>query len=156
MYIYSYYIYSAKSTKYTRTQSHSTWHSVQQCLQASQVICRRGVVSSHTVRRHYDTARTSRRTATLRPHSTTGQTIHVVLCNAVVVPRSHSCVRVCCCYPRPDRWCSPQRDEHPTLSPFSQTIGKLWETFDRKITDLGRVPAEERTWKRPLILCNCL
>ena len=58
---------AAKSSKYPRTQSHSALHSVQQCLQAIQVIFRRGVDSSHRVRRHYDTARTSRRTATLRP-----------------------------------------------------------------------------------------
>ena len=51
----------------------------------------------------------------------TDRTVHVVLCNATVVPRSHSCVGVCCCYPRPDRWCSPQRDRHPASSPFSQT-----------------------------------
>ncbi len=36
-----------------------------------------------------------------------------MFCNAVVVPRSHSCVGVCCCYPR--------RDRHPASSPFSQT-----------------------------------
>ena len=51
----------------------------------------------------------------------TERTVHVVLCNAAVVPRSHSCIRVCCCYPQPDRWCSPQRDMHPTLSPLRQT-----------------------------------
>ena len=135
--------------------------SVQQCLQASQVICRRGVVSSHRVRRHYDTARTSRRTAMLRPPEYNGandprqpvcpdgerpatqsdsnitsvgapgcdivappteRTVHVVLCKAAVVPRSHSCGRVCCCYTQPDRWCSPQRDGHPALSPVSQTF----------------------------------
>ena len=132
------------------------WHSVQQCLQASQVICRQGVVSSHRVRRLYDTAQTSRRTATLRPQykgandprqpvcpagerptpqsdsnitsvgapgcrTPTERTVHVVLCSASAVPRNHSCVCVCCCYPRPDRWCSPQRDSHHTLSSFSQT-----------------------------------
>ena len=146
---------AAKSSKYPRTQSHSARHSVQQCIHASQVICRRGVVSSHRVRRHCDIARTSRRrSATQRSdHSTMGQTIHgnqcatpasaaphiqtatlprqarqdvapqlnVVLCNAAVVPSSHSCVRVCCCYPWSDRWCSPQRDRHPALSPLSQT-----------------------------------
>ena len=54
-------------------------------------------------------------------HTVRQQHYFVVLCNAVVVPRSHSCVGVCCCYPRPDLWCSPQRDKHPALSPFSQT-----------------------------------
>ena len=34
---------------------------------ASRPVCRWGVVSSHKVRRHYDTTRTSRRAATLRP-----------------------------------------------------------------------------------------
>ena len=55
---------AAKSSRNPRTQSHSAWHSVQQCLQASLSL---RVVSSHKVRRHYDTARTSRRAATFRP-----------------------------------------------------------------------------------------
>ena len=50
-----------------------------------------------------------------------GRTVPVVLCYAVVFPRSRRGLRVCCCYPRPDHWCSPQRDRHPALSPLSQT-----------------------------------
>ena len=57
--------------KYPRTQSHSVWHIVQQCLQNSQVICRRGV-PSHRVRRHCDSTNKPPRRF---DHSTKGQSI---------------------------------------------------------------------------------
>ena len=116
---------------------------------ASRPVCRRGAVSSHRVRRHYDTARTRHRTATLRPQykwandpwqpvspaSTVRQQQYLgrrarmsrhnaqftSLCNAAVVLRSHSYERVCCRYLRLNRWCSSQRGGHPALSPRSQT-----------------------------------
>ena len=63
---------------------------------------------SHTVRQQQCLDRRARMS------HPTERIVHVVLCNAAVVSRSHSCIRVCC-------WCSPQRVRQPALSSISQT-----------------------------------
>ena len=68
----------------------------------------------------------------------TERTLHVVLCNDAVVPRSHSCVRVCCCYPR------PHRDRHPHYRPLSQNFSRKLLCF-RLSESVGESPPASST-----------
>ena len=62
---------------------------------ASRPVCRWGVVSSHKVRRHYDKARTSRRTATLRPQYKRANDPRYPVCPASERPATQSARNQC-------------------------------------------------------------
>ena len=87
------------------------------------------------------------------------RTVHVVLHNAAVVPRSHSCVRVCFCNPRSDRWCSPQRDKYPALSPLSRTsLANFWVFVFRSpfANRHQRLQPLNLSFRFPHSLCNAV